>query len=64
MVLELINSSSGKALANKEVFFGIIPTDKNYLIGQIIATGVAFFWNFFARKYILYNKKGTESNEK
>ena len=53
-----------KALANKEILFGIIPTDKNYLIGQVIATGVAFFWNFFARKYILYNKKGTESNEK
>ena len=53
-----------KELANKEILFGIIPTDKNYLIGQVIATGVAFFWNFFARKYILYNKKGTESNEK
>lgn len=53
-----------KALANREVFFGIIPTDKNYLIGQVIATGVAFFWNFFARKYILYNKKGTGVHEK
>lgn len=53
-----------KALADKDVLFGLIPTDKNYLIGQVIATGVAFFWNFFARKYILYNKKGTVDNEK
>ena len=27
------------------------------LIAKVISTGVSFFWNFFARKYLLYNNK-------
>ncbi|MBR1422728.1 MAG: GtrA family protein [Ruminococcus sp.] len=46
-----------KALSDIALFGGLIPADKYYLIGQIVATGIAFFWNFFARKYLLYNKK-------
>jgi putative flippase GtrA len=45
-----------KALTGKDLFGGIIPQNKYYLVGQVIATGLAFFWNFFARKYLLYNK--------
>lgn len=45
-----------KGLSDKEIFGGIIPTDKYYLIGQVLATELAFFWNFFARKKLLYNK--------
>ena len=44
-----------KALTGKDLFGGIIPQNKYYLVGQVIATGLAFFWNFFARKYLLYN---------
>lgn len=29
------------------------------IIAKIVSTGVAFFWNFFARKIILYSKKNT-----
>ena len=45
-----------KPLAKAKVFGSLIPADKYYLIGQVIATGIAFFWNFFARKYLIYNK--------
>ena len=45
-----------KALADSKLFDGLIPADKYYLVGQVLATGIAFFWNFFARKYLLYNK--------
>ena len=27
------------------------------LIAKVVSTAAAFFWNFFARKYLLYNKK-------
>lgn len=30
--------------------------DKHYMIGKIISTIVVFFWNFFARKYLLFKK--------
>ena len=52
-----------KPLARAEVFGDIIPADKYYLIGQVAATGIAFFWNFFARKFLLYNKKEQPAHE-
>jgi len=27
-----------------------------YLLSKIITTAIVYFWNFFARKYILFNK--------
>jgi len=44
-------------LSDKNMFGGIIPTDKYYLAGQLIATAAVFFWNFFARKILLYSKE-------
>lgn len=32
-------------------------TDLYQLIGKVVSTAAAFFWNFFARKYLLYNNK-------
>ena len=29
-----------------------------YLVSKIVSTVVVYLWNFFARKYILYNNKG------
>ena len=46
-----------KALSDSKLFGGLIPADRYYLVGQVLATGIAFFWNFFARKYLLYNKR-------
>lgn len=45
------------------LFNGFITVDKYYIIGQVIATGVAFIWNFVARKVILYNKKEDKTDE-
>lgn len=46
-----------KQLAEVSILGGIIPADKYYIIGQVIATALVFFWNFFARKLLLYNNK-------
>ena len=32
-------------------------TSTYQIIGKIVSTAVAFFWNFFARKYLLFSKK-------
>ncbi|MCQ2469173.1 MAG: GtrA family protein [Ruminococcus sp.] len=39
-----------------EVWLGD-KTDWFQMIAKVISTGVAFFWNFFARKILLYSKK-------
>ena len=44
-------------IAKADPLRDFFPVDKYYLLGQVAATGTAFFWNFFARKYLLYNKK-------
>lgn len=31
-----------------------------YLISKILTTIIVYFWNFFARKYILFNKNGED----
>ena len=35
-------------------------TSAYQIISKIVSTAVAFLWNFFARKYLLYNKKEDE----
>lgn len=50
-----------KPIANKKVFGAFLPSDKYYLVGQVSATALAFFWNFFARKYLLYS--GAKNNK-
>ena len=42
------------AFVRWEIFGGIIPADKYYIVGKIIAVVVVYMWNFFARKLILY----------
>lgn len=34
------------------------------MLAKIISTGVAFFWNFFARKILLFSKKETSNGDK
>lgn len=38
------------------VFGSIIPTDKYYIVGKLVATVLVYIWNFCARKFILYRK--------
>lgn len=30
----------------------------HYMLSKLISTVIVFFWNFFARKYLLFNKRG------
>ena len=46
--------------------FEIWLADKTHLyqiIGKVTSTAAAFFWNFFARKYLLYSKKEKKDKE-
>lgn len=38
----------------KEIFGSLIPTDKYYILGKLVATVLVYIWNFCARKFILY----------
>ncbi len=44
-------------VSSRMIFGNLIPQDKYYLAGKIVATVVVFIWNFGARKLILYRKK-------
>ncbi len=48
-------------LVENAVFGSLLPTDKYYIIGKIIAVVLVYMWNFFARKFLLYNK--TDNDE-
>ena len=37
-------------------FGSLLPTDKYYIVGKLIATVLVYIWNFCARKFILYRK--------
>ncbi len=38
-------------------------TSAYQIIAKIVSTGVAFFWNFFARKILLFSKKSNHSTK-
>lgn len=31
----------------------------HYMLSKLVSTAIVFFWNFFARKFILFNKRKT-----
>lgn len=39
-----------------KLFGGLMPTDKYYIVGKVLAVVIVYMWNFFARKFILYRK--------
>gem|GEM_PF-69120 len=44
-------------------FFGsLLPADKYYIVGKIVATVVVFVWNFGMRKILLYSKKPAKTD--
>ncbi len=45
------------------VFGEFIPKDKYYLIGKLVATVVAFVWNFCARKLLIYRTRKSEGEK-
>ncbi len=50
-------------LVNNAVFGSLLPTDKYYIIGKMLAVVLVYMWNFFARKFLLYNKSEKENFE-
>ena len=49
-------------LVKNRLFGSLIPTDKYYIIGKLISVVLVYMWNFFARKFFLYNHT-EEKNE-
>ncbi len=43
-------------LVSHAVFGSLVPIDKYYIIGKVLAIVLTYMWNFFARKFILYRK--------
>ena len=43
-------------LVSWKLFGPLLPTDKYYIIGKVLAVVIVYMWNFFARKFILYRK--------
>lgn len=41
-------------LGPARIFGSLLPTDKYYIVGKIVATVVVFIWNFVMRKITLY----------
>ena len=39
-----------------QIFGGLLPADKYYIVGKVLAVVIVYMWNFFARKFILYRK--------
>lgn len=44
------------AFVTWQIFGGLIPTNKYYIVGKVLAVVIVYMWNFFARKFILYRK--------
>ena len=43
-------------LVKNAVFGPLLPTDKYYIVGKVLAVVLVYMWIFFARKFILYKK--------
>lgn len=48
---------AGLGLNEVFIWFFTEVTHLHYMISKIISTGVVFFFNFFVRKFMLFNKK-------
>ena len=66
----LIINIFDRYLSKFKIFGNLIPPDKYYLVGKVLVAMIVFLWNFFARKYIIYNenflnkvRKNTEKQE-
>lgn len=46
-----------KVLGPAHVFGSLLPADKYYIVGKVVATVVVFIWNFIMRKITLYRGK-------
>lgn len=53
----------GKGFLVSGGYIPFIPTDKYYIIGKCIAVVLVYMWNFFARKFLLYNKTEPEEEK-
>ena len=46
----------GLGLNELIMYLGCEKLQLHYMVAKLISTAVVFFWNFFARKFILFNK--------
>ena len=46
----------GLGLNERIMYVGTDMMHLHYMISKLISTAIVFFWNFFARKFMLFNK--------
>ena len=47
-------------LVKHAVFGSLLPVDKYYIVGKLVAIVLVYIWNFCARKFIRYRKVETD----
>jgi len=47
---------AGLGLNELILYLGTDVFHLHYMVSKLVSTGLVFFWNFFARKFILFNK--------
>ena len=60
IINELIVNFFDSHVFNFNIFGEWLPKDKYYLIGNLVATIIAFIWNFCARKFFIYANRKNE----
>lgn len=60
IINELIVNFFDSYVFNFNIFGEWLPKDKYYLIGKLVATVIAFIWNFCARKFFIYTNRKNE----
>lgn len=53
----------GLGLNELIMYLGCEKLHLHYMVAKLISTAIVFFWNFFARKFILFNKTTKTSSE-
>ena len=48
----------GLGLNELIMYVGTDVLHLHYMLSKLVSTALVFFWNFFARKFILFNKSG------
>lgn len=57
VIVFLIIGATGLALTELGMHLGTTLTTLNYMIVKVIVTVIVLMWNFFARKYLIFDRK-------
>lgn len=62
VILVYVISAAGLLINLVVLYICISILHVEKIISKVIATGIVFFWNYFVRKYYVFNSNGTIKN--